>query len=1817
MKNINSYVISKISLIRYLLVFLVLTTGLGALAEEEGTFEHTPLAGDEGLGPISLETARRLGEVRPISLETARRLGEVRPISLETARMLSPSFFGTTSKETARRLGEVRPISLETARMLSPSFFGTTSNETARPFTNLVQISQRGGTVGTAITSETVNTLQLNGKWRKSEGRTYTEIPLEDSLGNPHYTLEVTESGDFNLSLKNTNSDCETDPYLYLLDDEGKFLAQNDDAREKPCIHDSGIQDQNLDKGKYTLVAATYAKDDYGDFTISVTGSKDTFTLDKLARKKSVLSCSGKWNPSVGLTSGNPYNDPKYLLTISREQEVIIDLSSKTDNVLFLLSAESRNIYDGERNSDIEIATNDDRVIYYDRNALINQRLKPGHYVIVASTFNRKVTGDFNLSIKLEDDRGAKLDCAKTDQENFYAGEDVTIVWPENAHSQPATGGTGTGVISYTSSNPDFRVDRNGNVTFDYPGSSRITATKATDDNYYEASASYQLTVEKAEQWIDFPEITGGKLIKNTSDEEFSVRVVGGIWEGEKKISQGQQDGVKFTINNYSHSASPVYIFDSSNRMRPTKIGRTTIEAIKKGNEFFKDAEAEFVLEVRPGKVAFTAANNLYTINNLNKVCGDSFVIGLSLDGKSLRDNKTFRESVLKNDNAVSPYQGLFTFDSDNINVATVNKNTGKVNVVGLGSAMITATSLFGDSSIPPVASYILYVDDKGNQAIQFKGDKSVLLYGSDISKTINKEIVDGWGEHPINFTLKEDILGFIDLNNTSGEVKIDIEPEKAPQIYNVSIVAEKPEDSCYLKAEDTYSITYYKNALHSPKLGQKWDKEYEIKWSFPDYDSGKKVKLSYTNFLPDKFGEIRNKELIKEVDISEGSYKWNTSALPEGDYYIIAEFEGEPANSNNCGISGIDDCFMPKNPVEIEHDYGLVMDCSKWYNYPAELGVPPNTCPRRYMALLNDKKSLISWGMKDNLVLRSGNSFSKIYPTQETFLALTKDGKIRTVEDNDVADNNQTPNHLDDFTSIYSAIAYDTGHHRKPGGQSFAGKRNNGSIFAWNGSLSDSVENVTKLITSDSGFVALKDDGSISIWSNPMRITWEMLNEDYDKTLFRESLEYNVNKQISVMERTYTPAGDIKVSESGRDIKTNWDMPIGAEIFPVRLSRERNFYSLTPPIMEDYPQPDDIIKQDFSCRVYHKKDSSGTIIRRGLEYRLRWGINPDDGCDLESLSEKLLAYLQPGQTYGMRFIINDHEDDGDFRKTIFNLSETFAEDIFVRINDNNNGILYNMGIQRAPFEWRQIADSDSDYIDIVADNGSETFIALNKKGEINQFTLGGQPYDRVPEGADFIKIFALKLTNGYLAMRADGSVVPWGMSRVANDLNGFVTGLKNNNDDAYSWNEFGLSYALQHHFIRYRGGALAFDGDPEVDRNDEKKTISYTGNLYGQLIFMEQGEIPSGDTFIKAFKPSNQDGSENFKAVPFRCRIKHTQSNATNGLIIGFNTGSDSGTKIVDPSHSFLEGNEDINLNIGKNGLPRAPAYVNRSTDITRMYGENGSYAKNACDLRSIPAKAAKVLEPNKTYIAIPTVRLGNKLQPFQSHDVRLDSRGLRRVNNGVTFNRISRDDLADMQEQKEGDYRETTIYSADGGFLTNNLDFWGSGLTGAKAKKLRDKSVTGKIITSERGTAVLSKVDGSIDFLAVQHCVISKFTGENCQGHPSDADKGYIKIYSNISAFAGLKADGTITAWGERVFDHMKGGNLANVPLKDRVVYRDYNFGESGAPTDGGYISIIASKYSFTAIKANGEMYTWGMVFANGYRRAMLDSGQTNIND
>jgi hypothetical protein len=58
-----------------------------------------------------------------------------------------------------------------------------------------------------------------------------------------------------------------------------------------------------------------------------------------------------------------------------------------------------------------------------------------------------------------------------------------------------------------------------------------------------------------------------------------------------------------------------------------------------------------------------------------------------------------------------------------------------------------------------------------------------------------------------------------------------------------------------------------------------------------------------------------------------------------------------------------------------------------------------------------------------------------------------------------------------------------------------------------------------------------------------------------------------------------------------------------------------------------------------------------------------------------------------------------------------------------------------------------------------------------------------------------------------------------------------------------------------------------------------------------------------------------------------------------------------------------------------------------------------------------------------------------------------------------------------------------------------------------------------------------------------------------------------GYTKIYSNPYAFAALKADGSIKAWG------------------------DFDFGGGKAPAGKGFIRIYSNAYAFAALKADGS--------------------------
>jgi diketogulonate reductase-like aldo/keto reductase len=63
-----------------------------------------------------------------------------------------------------------------------------------------------------------------------------------------------------------------------------------------------------------------------------------------------------------------------------------------------------------------------------------------------------------------------------------------------------------------------------------------------------------------------------------------------------------------------------------------------------------------------------------------------------------------------------------------------------------------------------------------------------------------------------------------------------------------------------------------------------------------------------------------------------------------------------------------------------------------------------------------------------------------------------------------------------------------------------------------------------------------------------------------------------------------------------------------------------------------------------------------------------------------------------------------------------------------------------------------------------------------------------------------------------------------------------------------------------------------------------------------------------------------------------------------------------------------------------------------------------------------------------------------------------------------------------------------------------------------------------------------------------------------------------GYTKIYSTNSAFAALRADGSIKAWG------------------------DLGFGGTDAPAGTGYTKIYSTEQAFATLKDDGSIKAWG---------------------
>ena len=240
-----------------------------------------------------------------------------------------------------------------------------------------------------------------------------------------------------------------------------------------------------------------------------------------------------------------------------------------------------------------------------------------------------------------------------------------------------ATSVNATGTVTYTSDNIDVAtvVRGTGVVTLVGAGEAIITAMRASDANYNLATARYTLTVAKGEDTLSFPNANAGVM----------ARVGDAMIINQIATAMSGRVGITYT------SATPTVatVVLGTGAVTIVGVGTAIITATLAGGDNYNVATARYTLTVAKGDdtLSFPNANA-----GVMARVGDAMII----------------DQIAT---AMSGRAGI-TYTSGTPTVATVVLGTGAVTIVGVGTAIITATLAGGDNYNVATARYTLAVNN-------------------------------------------------------------------------------------------------------------------------------------------------------------------------------------------------------------------------------------------------------------------------------------------------------------------------------------------------------------------------------------------------------------------------------------------------------------------------------------------------------------------------------------------------------------------------------------------------------------------------------------------------------------------------------------------------------------------------------------------------------------------------------------------------------------------------------------------------------------------------------------------------------------------------------------------------------------------------------------------------------------------------------------------------------------------------------------------------------------------------------------------------
>ena len=215
----------------------------------------------------------------------------------------------------------------------------------------------------------------------------------------------------------------------------------------------------------------------------------------------------------------------------------------------------------------------------------------------VDSNFNN-ATKTILVTINKAEDSGFKFTSIEGEAKTVTYGDD------DNKLSAVAEGGNSTGSITYTSTDEDVAsIDKNGLVTVKKAGTTKITASKASDDCYLASSVSFELTVDKANmsEWkYDFAKQS---MYLGTTHTPIIPTDVYGV-------------EVKYAVKAENNTANAT--IDADGKVVAKTIGSVVIVASVENDARYNDAQAEYTLDV----VFVETPENPYTVSSSSSVSG-------------------------------------------------------------------------------------------------------------------------------------------------------------------------------------------------------------------------------------------------------------------------------------------------------------------------------------------------------------------------------------------------------------------------------------------------------------------------------------------------------------------------------------------------------------------------------------------------------------------------------------------------------------------------------------------------------------------------------------------------------------------------------------------------------------------------------------------------------------------------------------------------------------------------------------------------------------------------------------------------------------------------------------------------------------------------------------------------------------------------------------------------------------------------------------------------------------------------------------------